>query len=208
MRRTSTLLLTTLLLTGCTAGQPGPGGSTSAPLPSSARTTEAPTTEAPTVAPATEATSPGPTGATGSNSTTRCHTADLKLTIAPDEGGGAAGTEFEALVFTNKSARTCTLYGYPGVSFVTGDNGTQVNDAFTRTDGEKTTVSLAPGAVAHASIGLPSVANFVAATCKPVAVRGFRVYPPDETAAVFLSAAQQACSTKGQGVGQVLPITR
>jgi hypothetical protein len=203
MRRTSTLLLTTLLLAGCSAGQPGPGGASSAPLPSSA-----PTTEAPIATPTAETTTPSQTSATGSNSTTRCHTADLKVTIAPDEGGGAAGTEFEAVVFTNKSARTCTLYGYPGVSFVTGDNGTQVNDAFTRTDGEKKTISLAPGAAAHASIGLPSVANFVAATCKPIAVRGFRVYPPDETAAVFVSAAQQACSTKGQGVGQVLPITR
>jgi hypothetical protein len=207
MRRTSTLLLTAVAMTtlataGCTAGRPGPGGSST--LPSTAAASADPTTEVPT----TEAASPSRTSATGSNSTTRCHTADLKVTIAPDEGGGAAGTEFEAVVFTNKSTRTCTLYGYPGVSFVTGDNGTQVNDAFTRTDGEKKIISLAPGAAAHASIGLPSVANFAAATCKPVPIRGFRVYPPDETAAVFVSAAQQACSTKGHGVGQVLPVTR
>jgi hypothetical protein len=42
--------------------------------------------------------------------------------------------------------------------------------------------------------------------CKPVPVRGCRVYPPDETAAVFVSAPQKACSVKNRGVGQVQPI--
>jgi hypothetical protein len=39
-----------------------------------------------------------------------------------------------------------------------------------------------------------------------VAIRGFRVYPPDETAAVFVSQPQQACSVAGHGVGRVQPI--
>jgi hypothetical protein len=43
--------------------------------------------------------------------------------------------------------------------------------------------------------------------CDPVAVRGFRVYPPDETTSVFVSQPQTACSAKGKGVGGVAPIT-
>jgi hypothetical protein len=207
MRRLTIALLTAaplaVLLAGCSSGG---GGSTAAPTPSAPpATTAAPEAtasagDAPTTAPATA-------DGGGTAASSRCHTSDLKVTVAADEGGGAAGTSYEALVFTNASKRTCTLYGYPGVSYVAGDQGTQINDPFQRqTATKKPTVSLKPGAAAHASIGIPNYQNYPAATCKPTAVRGFRVYPPDETAAVFVSQSMKACSVKGNGIGLVLPI--
>ena len=47
-----------------------------------------------------------------------CATTALKITqSAPN---GAAGHFYLTLVFTNTSSAPCTLYGYPGVSLVTG----------------------------------------------------------------------------------------
>jgi hypothetical protein len=40
-----------------------------------------------------------------------------------------------------------------------------------------------------------------------VTVRGFRIYPPDETAAVFLPDQTQACSVPGIGVPDIQPVT-
>jgi hypothetical protein len=209
MRRLTTALLTavplTVVLAGCSAG----GTGTPAPTPTApAASTPAPGStqsagDAPTGAPSTAT---GTSSGSGGGSTSRCHTGDLKVAIAPDEGGGAAGTDYEAMVFTNTGKRTCTLYGYPGVSWVAGDQGTQVNDPFQRQTGTKKTITLKPGAAAHATIGIANYQNFPAGDCKPVAVRGFRVYPPDETAAVFVSQPMKVCSVKGKGVGLVLPI--
>jgi hypothetical protein len=105
------------------------------------------------------------------------------------------------------SKSTCTLYGFPGVSFVAGDQGKQVGDAFTRVTGSsKKTVSVAPGKQANAQLVLVNPSVYEKSDCKPVAVRGFRVYPPEETAAVFVSASQTACSAPGKGVGVVYAI--
>jgi Protein of unknown function (DUF4232) len=125
----------------------------------------------------------------------RCHTDDLTGTLG--RGEGAAGTQYIALVFANKSDHKCTLYGYPGVSFVAGDSGTQVNKGFTRENSPKVKVPLAPGAVAHATIAGHDVGFFDAAQCKPVSVRGYRVYPPDETKSLFVAAPGKACSADG-----------
>jgi hypothetical protein len=136
----------------------------------------------------------------------RCHTGELKVTAQVAPGGGAAGSVYLWLVFTNVSARTCTLYGYPGVSWVTGPSGQQVNDPTgRRTDITPTQVVLAPQASGHAVVrhGQPGLFE---PSCHAVEVAGFRVYPPDETASVFVPWTAQACSTKGVNVGAVSPI--
>ncbi len=211
MRRLTTALLTAVpiavLLAGCSSN--GGGGSAN-PTPSApTASTPAPgstesTGDAPETPPHTSAGTS--VNGTGGAVSTRCHTAELKVTVAADEGGGAAGTNYEALVFTNTGKRTCTMYGYPGVSYVAGSQGTQVNDPFQRSTATKKTITLKPGAAAHSSIGIPTYQNYPAANCKPTDVRGFRVYPPDETAAVFVSQPMKACSVKGNGVGLVLPV--
>ena len=47
-------------------------------------------------------------------------------------------------------------------------------------------VVLKPGAAAAAQLQLVNVANFDAGVCRPTPVRGLRVYPPGETAALFI----------------------
>jgi hypothetical protein len=55
---------------------------------------------------------PGPALA-GPGSAARCHVADL--TVAAGQAQGAAGHVIQVFEFTNVSARTCYLFGYPGM---------------------------------------------------------------------------------------------
>src|ERR1700754_1685903 len=187
-----------LLVAACTQtpnaapASSAPGATTGAATPP----TGAATPTASAAAPPASSSSAGPG---------RCHSGGLSLALRG--GGAAAGTQHEFLVFTNKSGGECTLDGYPGVSWVTGDQGTQVNDPFQRVDADRRTkVTLAPGGQANAVLITHTAENYPAATCKPVPVRGFRVYPPDETAAIFVPRTQTACSVRGVGAAQVDPV--
>ena len=195
MKRLLTLVaVPAVLLAGCSGGTTTP---TAGPT----------TTAAPPAATETTGESPDPSPSekpTTSNAVARCHSQDLALKLG--DGDGAAGTSRVNLLFTNKSAHKCMLYGYPGVSWVTGADGTQVNDPFSREKGTKKTVTLAPGGVAHAILQQHAAGNYDAAKCKPVTTRGFRVYPPDETASIFLSSPGTECSAKGVNLGQVFVI--
>jgi Domain of unknown function (DUF4232) len=95
------------------------------------------------------------------------------------------------LQLRNIGSSACTLYGYPGVSWVAGTDGHQVGAAAVRqpdpTGGAEKTVTLAPGTLASAPLDIVDAAVFSSSQCKPVPVRGLRVYPPGEKAALFLS---------------------
>jgi hypothetical protein len=120
-------------------------------------------------------------------------------------GGGAAGNIYDWLVFTNTSSRTCTLYGFPSVSYVTGPTGQQVNQPARRTNVTPSQVSLKPQQAAHAEVHTGQPGNF-SDSCKPVQVAGYRVYVPDETAAVFVPAPSEQCSADGVNVADISPI--
>jgi hypothetical protein len=165
----------------------------------------APTAEAPSAGPSTASPEPSTSGS-GVPAAARCHTDELRVTVENSPGGGAAGSVYYWLVFTNTSARTCTLYGFPGVSYVTGSDGQQVNDPARRSAASTSTlVSLDPGHAAYAQLQTGHPEMFPD-TCKPVTVAGYRVYPPDETAAIFVPAPSQECSTSGVNVMSVYPM--
>jgi hypothetical protein len=94
------------------------------------------------------------------------------------------------LQLRNTGSAPCTLYGYPGVSWVAGAGGHQVGSAATRqanTSGAANkTVTLAPGATASAPLDIVDAGAIPASECKPVPVRGLRVYPPGQRAALFI----------------------
>jgi hypothetical protein len=93
------------------------------------------------------------------------------------------------LVLTNKGTTTCTLQGFPGVSFVGNGNGTQLGAPAEFDQGSPHgTVTLAPGTSAHAALKIAEAGNYDAATCQPKAADGLRVYPPGETHALFVAA--------------------
>ncbi|MDT7655900.1 MAG: hypothetical protein QOF38_615 [Pseudonocardiales bacterium] len=126
-----------------------------------------------------------------------CRAGTLSVTLGP--GGGAAGTVYAPLRFSNKGSRPCVIQGFAGVSYVTGDNGTQVGPAAERDGVKGAPVTLAPGAVASASLAMVQVLNYDESVCKPTPTRGLRVYPPGDTASVFVPVAGTGCAGSPPG---------
>lgn len=127
----------------------------------------------------------------------RCTTAELAVTFG--EGGAAAGSTYRPLIFTNTGSRTCELRGFPGVSYVAGDDGHQVGPAAAMTGERGGQVPIPPGGTAQAQLQLAGVQNFSPEDCHPVPVRGLRVYPPGDTAALFVPMEGTGCSRQPPG---------
>jgi hypothetical protein len=128
----------------------------------------------------------------GSASPVRCTTPELSAALGPPEG--TAGSVFRLIVFSNKGSRTCELQGFPGVSYVAGDDGHQVGPAAQRSGEGGPAVRIAPGGTAVATLQLVNVQNFDPAACMPTAVRGLRVYPPGDTVSLFVPADGTGCA--------------
>ncbi|GAA3265600.1 DUF4232 domain-containing protein [Dactylosporangium vinaceum] len=205
------LVLVPLLLAACDPVDEAAGGPSTAPgAPSSGAASSGspvPAQSAPSSSPPQSGPSPSsqprPTQSSGPG---RCRTADLQITAQGAPGGGAAGSQYNWLVFTNISARTCTLNGYPGVSRLAGPTGPQINDPLRRETGVTVAeVVLAPNAAAHATLREANVGQFDT-NCNPVDQDGFRIFPPGETTSFFLPWHERACSVNGTNVGAVFPV--
>jgi len=122
-----------------------------------------------------------------------CATSSLK--VSQGLGQGYAGGVYENIVFTNTSSASCTLYGYPGVSLVSGPPYAQIGLAAKRdTTAPVKLITLAPGAAANALLQIVDALNFPTATCGPAQATDLRVYPPNQTAAIFLPSSSKGCA--------------
>lgn len=134
--------------------------------------------------------------------------ASVNLTFTLGQSEGAAGSVYQPVVLTNNGSATCTLHGFPGVSFVAGDDGHQVGNA---ADEDKTkpveSVALAPGTSAQFVVRISNAGNYDASTCQPVEARGLRVYTPGETHSAFVPLPMTACSTTTQTQLTTGPVT-
>jgi hypothetical protein len=204
----SVLVLLTAV-TGVVTALAGRGGDLDTPATPPAVTSAAPTTESATPTRRPPSTAPATPPATTPSTTpgvTRCHTSDLQVSVGP--GDSAAGHVGLRIVFTNKLSRACEMFGYPGVSFLSGPAGSEINLPATRSaaEGAPKLIALAAGGRAHADLLLVNTANFATDTCKPVQAAGVRVYPPDETASAFAVYPVLVCSANGVGTAQVFPV--
>jgi hypothetical protein len=128
---------------------------------------------------------------------TQCPTSALRARVSRTRGGAAAGTSYVAVDFTNTSGHSCDMYGFPGVSFVTGNPGRQIGAAASRqTTFGPETVTLASGATAHAWLGLVNAGNFSPSACGPVTAHWVKIYPPDQYTALYTRFTAQVCSKK------------
>jgi len=154
----------------------------------------APASETVTVtAPAPVEPRPASSAATpAAGGTPRCTTGGLSAALG--EGDAAAGSVTRPLLFTNTGAAPCELRGFPGVSYVAGADGHQVGPAAVETGERAGEVVLRPGGKAQALVQFVQVANFDAAVCQPTPVRGLRVYPPGDTASLFVAADGTGCA--------------
>lgn len=183
-RRGVAVIVFTLAVAGCsravTAGQ-ATTPATALPTPTGVTTPAGSPTELPPTS-----------GAQAAVTIPWCRSADLAISLTPPEG--AAGSVYRALVFANNGHRSCQLRGFPGVSYIASGNGDQVGPAAQRTGDLGEAVPIAPGGAASAQLQLVNVTNYDAAVCRPTPVRGLRVYPPGETAALIVPATGTGCA--------------
>ncbi len=181
-----------LLVAGCTSAASAPPGDSGSSVAPSASVAPA---GSPTSAPSGSV-SPGASQSSGA-----CRTADLAVKVVLEPGRHAAGSTYYPIVFTNKGAAPCVLSGYPGASLASADGGSDVGKPATPDGTPTTTVTLAPGADAHAVLQVSNADVFDAATCGPVdAPHWLRVTPPGETASLYVSFTieTKACSKGAQ----------
>ena len=186
------LLAAGVLAAGCAASSTSTAAAASSP--SGASSASASSASAGTGAAATGAASSAASAGASSTAsgTPACTSADLKVSLGGGAGAGMSQNHI-GLQLRNSGSSPCTVYGYPGVSWVAGADGHQVGAAAQRQSNNsgsaEQTVTLAPGALASAPLDIVDAAVIPPAECKPVPVLGLRVYPPGETAALFLPLA-------------------
>ena len=122
-----------------------------------------------------------------------CATSSLNVTLGPSSG--YAGGVYQTIVFTNTSGTTCTLFGYPGVSLVSAPPYKQIGLAAQRASTVPVKlITLATGAAANAVLQVVDALNFGSATCSPTQAAFLRIFPPNQTAPVFLPDTSEICA--------------
>lgn len=116
-----------------------------------------------------------------------------QLDVSLSSGGAAAGSSYTRLVFTNTGASQCTLTGFPGVSLVQHQGGAPIGAPADRL-GPSRSVTLAPGASARSALQIVDAQNFPTDRCGQTPAKGVVVYPPNETASVFLPDDLLGCA--------------
>lgn len=189
---------TALLVTAGCSATPGDGvgsGTPSATVSTLSATASSPPSGPTATASPTDGTPESSTtpdaGATSippdeSGSTPRCLTPDLAGSLEAVPGGGSAGHYELRIVLENEGPERCVLQGWPGVSFVGGDDGAQLGASATLDrSSPHDPVPLAPGAAAQASVLVANADNY-GEGCGRTAADGLRVYPPGETRSLFV----------------------
>jgi hypothetical protein len=181
----------------CSAALAAACGTTASPAasPSASPTV----TATPTVSPGTASPASSPTVAPSQAGPAPCATSTLKVAVPKGQGNAAAGSSYYPIQFTNASGTSCTLYGYPGVSFVTAPGGSQIGPAATRNPAAaKQLVTLSPGQTVHAELQVVDAENYPPADCGLVTAHWLKIYPPNQTAPAYVGFTAMACSKSKQ----------
>jgi hypothetical protein len=185
--RAAAALICLAAATGCASSSGSSATSSSTASASSAAT---PASSAAPVTPS----SPQSPAVTGPSA---CPNGSLQVKLGL--GQGYAGGTYVVIDFTNTSGATCTLYGYPGVSLVSGPPYSQIGLAAKRTSTTPVKqITLAPGATGNALLQIVDALNFPTSTCSPVKSTNMRVFPPNQTISVYLPYASYGCSKSVQ----------
>jgi hypothetical protein len=154
--------------------------------PSAARSRHAPSGTS------TSSASPSTSSSAAQTGTVLCKAANLTASIDA-RGGGAAGSVNMPLVLTNSGSEPCLLKGFPGVSLVADANAEPIGAPATRDDSKPVAdVVLTPGKAGSAPLRYSQAANFQGCTLTPAA--GYRIYPPEDKASLFIAQATSACA--------------
>ena len=193
MSAAAALLCTGALAAACgsTSSNNAAGSQASSAASPAASAASAASSAPPTTGATTPATPPSTPSAPA------CSTADLSGTVNTSQGGAAAGSTYYPLNLTNTSKTSCYLFGYPGVSFVTGPSGSQVGEPATRNPAvAPRTVILPPGGTAHVTVQVVDALNYSKSDCKPVTAHWLKVFPPGQFTALYIKFTATTCSAK------------
>jgi len=117
-------------------------------------------------------------------------------------GNGTAGSTYYQLEISNISGRSCTLYGYPGVSAIRG--GHQTGSAAHRDPSHPSTLlTLVPGSTVHVILQIADVYNYPRSSCRPTRAFALRVYAPGDYSWMEFPFTFEACGKKGPAFLQV-----
>ncbi|WP_028265816.1 DUF4232 domain-containing protein [Arthrobacter sp. MA-N2] len=181
------------LLPGCAQGQTQ---SQSTSTSSASGTPSASSSDSASTAPSASSSASGSSTPSSTATTTSgvalCKAASLMASV-DSTGGGAAGSVYMKLILTNSGTESCVLRGFPGVSLVAGPTGDPIGAAAARDDTQPVAeVVLAPGKAGFAQLRYTQAGNYM--DCTQVPAAGFRVYPPEDTASLFVPQPYTACS--------------
>jgi hypothetical protein len=129
---------------------------------------------------------------------TRCFSIHLAPSLGVSQG--TAGTTYQTVVLTNTGTAACTLFGYPGVSFV-DSSGALIGKPASEDAGKKKLIKLAVGGQANALLRQPDPGNFSPSACHETTADRLRIYPPGETVPLFVHDAVRVCSTAAGRTG-------
>lgn len=188
-----------LVLAGCGPSQPQqpttePGTNSASPAPTGTDSAGPAPTGTDSASPSATSTS-NATGAPSSSpagSPALCKAAGLSA-ATDATGGGAAGSVYMKLILTNKGTEPCLLRGYPGVSLVANASGAPIGTPATRDNtAAPVAVVLAPGKSGTAVLRYTQAKNYM--ECKVADAAGYRIYPPEDKASLFLAQPTTACT--------------
>ena len=163
----------------------GSAGSTSTPATAATGTAASSTAAAPA----------GPSG---------CLASGLQAQLGASQG--TAGTIYQVIVLTNTSAASCTLYGYPGVSFVNGQGGSQVGAPATRNPAVKAAgLTLTPGGKANALLAVHDAGAYP--DCQLTSVDWLRIYPPGDYGSLYVQYKAQTCANAAKSILTVTAVS-
>jgi hypothetical protein len=170
-----------MLVAACGAAS----GPSAAPTVTVTATPTATGSASPTAAPATTPATPvGPA---------RCPTRSLVAKLGLSQG--TAGSVYQVIDFTNISAVTCTLYGYPGVSLAGGTPVTQIGLAATENPKPpRELVTLGSGGTVNALLRIVDIGVYSPSKCGPVQATDLQIFPPNQTTPIYVAYRTMMCS--------------
>ncbi|WP_375387835.1 DUF4232 domain-containing protein [uncultured Amnibacterium sp.] len=151
---------------------------------------------------------PTPAGLDPNRPKGQCPDDAIGVAVAPDADGGAAGSRYSTVFFTNTGGETCVLRGAPGVSVVGEGDGTQLGRPADRLQTGVRTVTLADGATAVATLRITNIAPDGGPLdgCTVVRGGGYRVYPPHSKRAFFVEDPEAVACSPGPEFMTVGPV--
>lgn len=132
----------------------------------------------------------------------RCPSAQLRLTVRDADSG--AGQFHQQVILTNRGS-TCTLYGYPGASFLDGQ-GRLLGSPADQSPGLVRRLVLHADEAVSAVLSVSNAGAYPDSRCRPQQAARLRIYPPGDRLPLLTADPLLVCSVPGSGQLHISPL--